>query len=212
MAVTDPSFTAPSQDAGSTLPFDALIYQNIINAIANTVMHRAPIPLANITGVNTLTATATPALPEWRTAQWFWFIAGAANTGPVSLSIDSLPAKQIRTRSALQLASGAWNTGDLVVCLYEGTYLRLVGSFGAAAAVASTGMAPGFISGFAMTTNASDANNDIDVASGFARDENNAFDLIMPAGMTKQMDASWAAGTNAGALLQSANLTGTITV
>ncbi|MGD9768233.1 MAG: hypothetical protein AB7U62_11360, partial [Pseudolabrys sp.] len=65
---------------------------------------------------------------------------------------------------------------------------------------------------FAMTTNASDANNDIDVASGFARDENNAFDLIMPAGMTKQMDAAWAAGTNAGALLQSANLTGTITV
>lgn len=55
----------------------------------------------------------------------------------------------------------------------------------------------GLVSGFAMGNNAGDANSDIDIAAGAAVDSAGAY-LMQGAAMTKQLDATWAAGSNAG--------------
>lgn len=206
-----PAFTVPSEDAASTLPFDAKTWQNLVNAITQNVMHRAPIALT-VTGTTALTATCTPPLPEYRTGNWFWWIAPAACAGPTSLDVSGLGAKNIRDRASAVLAPGAWAAGDLVAAVYEGTYLRLIGSFDFAAALASNGMPPGYVVGMVMSTNAGDPNNDVDFTTGYARSQDNSRDIIQTAALTKRMDAVWAQGTNQGCILQSANLTGTITV
>jgi hypothetical protein len=60
-----------------------------------------------------------------------------------------------------------------------------------------TSMPRGFIS-IRVTNNATDATNDIDISVGAARDVTNAFDLVLAGALTKQLDAAWAVGTNAG--------------
>lgn len=53
-------------------------------------------------------------------------------------------------------------------------------------------------------SNAADADHDITIAAGFARDSANAADLLLTAAMTKQIDATWAAGSAAGGLFTGA--------
>lgn len=67
-------------------------------------------------------------------------------------------------------------------------------------ALPSSGLMPrGHIWGLGMS-NAADANNDITVAVGECRDELGTCDMVLTAAITKQMDAAWAVGTNAGGI------------
>lgn len=59
---------------------------------------------------------------------------------------------------------------------------------------------PKAISGLTWSNNVADATNDIDIAAGSARDATDATDLILSSAITKQSDATWAVGTNAGCL------------
>ena len=65
------------------------------------------------------------------------------------------------------------------------------------------GLPMGYATGL-EATNAADADHDITVAVGKMRDTTNAYDLALDAAMTKQIDASWAAGTNQGGLFSGA--------
>ena len=47
-------------------------------------------------------------------------------------------------------------------------------------------------------SNGTDATNDINISSGTCRSYDNTADMLLPATITKQLDAAWAAGTNAG--------------
>lgn len=58
----------------------------------------------------------------------------------------------------------------------------------------------GGITGLHLSNNGTDANNDIDIAAGSARDSTNAYDLTLASSLTKQLDAAWAVGTNQGGL------------
>lgn len=60
-------------------------------------------------------------------------------------------------------------------------------------------MPRGHIWGLIMS-NAADTVNDITVAAGEARSESHTGDMILAAAITKQLDAAWAVGTNAGGL------------
>lgn len=57
----------------------------------------------------------------------------------------------------------------------------------------------GHLFGLTMS-NAADTANDITVAAGSAKDEGDAVCMVLAASITKQLDASWAVGTNAGGL------------
>lgn len=64
---------------------------------------------------------------------------------------------------------------------------------------ANTGLR-GSISGLVVSNNASDANNDLDISPGAARDSTSTYDLILASGITKRLDAAWAVGTGNGGL------------
>lgn len=57
----------------------------------------------------------------------------------------------------------------------------------------------GYLWGLGLS-NAADAANDITVAAGEAKDEGNTGVMILAGAITKQLDAGWAVGTNAGGL------------
>lgn len=59
------------------------------------------------------------------------------------------------------------------------------------------GMPRGHISGLTMSNNGSDVAQDLDIAVGTARDSTNASDMTLATAITKQLDASWAASTDA---------------
>jgi len=58
----------------------------------------------------------------------------------------------------------------------------------------------GFLYGLALANNATDATNDIDIATGKCRDNTDADDMVLASALTKRLDASWAVGTNQGGL------------
>lgn len=56
-----------------------------------------------------------------------------------------------------------------------------------------------YLSGLALST-AADANNDLTIAIGSCRDSTDAASLALASALTKQSDAAWAVGTNAGGM------------
>jgi hypothetical protein len=57
-----------------------------------------------------------------------------------------------------------------------------------------------YIAGFTIANNTTDATNDIDIAAGSCTDSSNTYLMTCSSTLTKQLDAAWAAGTNAGGL------------
>ncbi len=76
--------------------------------------------------------------------------------------------------------------------------------------VAAQALPRGYLDGFILSNNSGDALNDIDFGPGEARDSTNASNIEDTTGMTKRLDATWAAGTGNGGLavaLTAANTT-----
>jgi hypothetical protein len=61
------------------------------------------------------------------------------------------------------------------------------------------GLPRSYLAGFGLANNGVDAVNDIDIAAGAARSDDNSVDIV-GAAMTKRLDANWAVGTNQGGL------------
>jgi len=98
--------------------------------------------------------------------------------------------------------------GDLIAGTADQKVARVAlgaaGSVPISQAAATTGLAYAAavnkaIYGFTYSNNAGDATNDIDIAAGGAMDATGAY-WITVAALTKQSDAAWAVGNNAGAL------------
>jgi hypothetical protein len=68
---------------------------------------------------------------------------------------------------------------------------------------------PGYLYGLGLTNNSGDATNDIDFATGACADSTNTLMMIARTAMTKQLDAAWAAGTNAGGRMSAAAIANT---
>lgn len=64
----------------------------------------------------------------------------------------------------------------------------------------SAQMARGHLFGLTLSNNGTDANNDIDIATGEARSSDNTANIVLGSALTKRLDAAWAAGTNQGGL------------
>lgn len=63
-----------------------------------------------------------------------------------------------------------------------------------------TGLPRGYLVGFGLSNNATDATNDIDIAAGECRDSTDTVDIVLASGMTKRLDATFAAGSGNGGL------------
>lgn len=67
----------------------------------------------------------------------------------------------------------------------------------------------GYLAGLTISNNGTDANNDLDIAAGEARDATDAVDMALASALTKRMDANWAVGTNQGGLDTGSEASGT---
>lgn len=71
---------------------------------------------------------------------------------------------------------------------------------GLVASSTSSALPRGYIDGLILSNNAGDATNDIDIATGVARDGSNTYDLSLTGPFTKRLDAAWAVGSGNGGL------------
>ena len=82
--------------------------------------------LITVTGTNTLTGTASPALTGYSTGQQFTFVVVNTNTGAVTLNIDGNGAKNIYKNGTQPLASGDLRVGKIAAVVYDGTQFQLL--------------------------------------------------------------------------------------
>jgi uncharacterized protein YjbI with pentapeptide repeats len=82
--------------------------------------------LITISGTDTITGTMSPTLTAYAAGQLFYFVAGAANTGAVTLNVDGLGAKSVTRDGSSALAAGDINSGEMVVVIYDGTRFQMI--------------------------------------------------------------------------------------
>lgn len=82
--------------------------------------------LSNVTGTNTIAATATPTLTAYAAGQTYSFVAANSNTGAVTLSIDGLTAKSITKNGSATLSAGDIQAGKMMWVEYDGTTFQLI--------------------------------------------------------------------------------------
>lgn len=151
--------------------------------------------LGTIGGTATaITAVASPVVAAYAAGQSFEFTPAETNTGATTINIDSLGAKNIFF-NGIALVGGELRISVPVRIKYDGTQFHIIGNgFGP-----SVGLVRGYIGGLKLS-NAADADHDITVAAGSCVDTTGVFPMILATAITKQIDATWAAGTNAGGL------------
>ena len=82
--------------------------------------------LTSVAGADTITAVASAGMLAYAAGQTFEFAAAAANTGAVTLNINSIGAKDVKDSSGNVLTAGELTTGRVVTAVYNGTEFRLL--------------------------------------------------------------------------------------
>jgi hypothetical protein len=82
--------------------------------------------IGGISGADTITGALTPAITAYAAGQMFYFVAAGANTGAVTLNINSLGAKAVTRDGSTALAAGDIVSGEVVVVVYDGTRFQVV--------------------------------------------------------------------------------------
>jgi hypothetical protein len=82
--------------------------------------------LVTVAGTDTITGTMTPALTAYTAGQMFYFVAGGANTGAVTLNIDGLGARNMTRHGSVALVAGDILSGEVSVVVYDGTRFQLL--------------------------------------------------------------------------------------
>ncbi len=79
-----------------------------------------------VSGADTIVAAGTPALTAYAAGNAFNFVAAGANTGPVTLNIDSLGAKAVTKDGTTALVANDILSGQVVSVVYDGTRFQIV--------------------------------------------------------------------------------------
>lgn len=95
--------------------------------------------IGSISGTDTITGSLSPPLTAYAAGQLFYFIAAGANTGPVTLNINSLGAKNVTKDGSTALVADDIASGEVVIVIYDGTRFQIIGPNTLAAVLAVTG-------------------------------------------------------------------------
>uniref|UniRef100_A0A6H1ZVI5 Uncharacterized protein n=1 Tax=viral metagenome TaxID=1070528 RepID=A0A6H1ZVI5_9ZZZZ len=114
-------------------------------------------------------------------------IAGGANN--VTLTPDGVETIDAAATKVLVTLNEA------VSIISDGTNWKIISE---TSATSSKEYPPGYIYGLAMSNDAGDTANDINVAAGACRDIADTFNIDLATPIIKQMDVTWAAGSGAG--------------
>ncbi|MBX5143242.1 hypothetical protein HJB79_31530 [Rhizobium lentis] len=143
--------------------------------------------------VHRFTAAATLSLTAAATLGSGWHYIVIADGGDVT--IDPNGAETIDGASSVVIPNGY---SALIVCsgtaFFTNKLWSLINNLTKAAA-------KGHLYGLTLSNNATDATNDIDITTGEAASDDATPQLMtLASGLTKRLDANWAAGTNQGML------------
>jgi len=83
--------------------------------------------LGAVSGADTITATASPPITAYATGQTFRFVSAGANTGAVTLNINTIGNKAVTKTGTTALAAGDIPSGAVVEVVYDGTRFQLLG-------------------------------------------------------------------------------------
>lgn len=118
----------------ANLPMGGYAHTGVGDATARTqyakvsqIQDGGYVTLSSVSGTNTITATCAPAITAYAAGQFFTFVSAGANTGAVTLNINSLGAKAVTKEGATALAAGDIASGAVVCVEYDGTRFQLVG-------------------------------------------------------------------------------------
>ncbi len=77
-------------------------------------------------GTNALTGSLTPTLTTYAAGQTFRFVIPNTNTGPVTLNLDGLGAKDVTRNGTFPLVNGDLTAGDVAQVTYDGARFQVV--------------------------------------------------------------------------------------
>lgn len=166
--------------------------------------------LSNVTGTNTIAATASPTITSYSTGAAYSFIAVNTNTGAVTLAIDGLTAKSVTKVGSQPLVAGDIQSGMLVYVHYDGTRFQLLNNvvYGGSvtnATITGSAITGGSVSGLATDIAIADGGTGASTALA-------AFDNLKQAATASYVgavqlatDAEAIAGTNTSKALTPAN-------
>jgi hypothetical protein len=164
--------------------------------------HAITMATARVLGRATASAGAAEELDltnaTQRNAVGLGALANKSTVATADIDDDAVTYAKMQNVSATnrllgRVSSGAGNTEEITIDTdtleVSGTTLR-----------ARLNLPRGYLDGFQMSNAVADANNDITIQKGYARDDGNAGDINLTSVITKRLDASWAVGTDQGGL------------
>ena len=128
--------------------------------------------------------------------QVFTFKATATNTAAATVQIGALGAQSLTLPGGQALSGEEVVAGKIYNAMYVKASTRLE-------LIIQEPVSRGHIDGLIMS-NGTDSDHDIDISIGEAADFTGAYLMKLTAAMTKQIDAAWAAGDNAGGMFTGA--------
>ena len=156
-------------------------------------------------GTDTYTATPVPAIASYAAGQGFQLLFTNANTGAATINLNSLGAQSIVLPNGDPLSSGDITASMVAWLVYDGTDFILMGG------TASTAKFPrGHIDGLILSRDSGDTSNDTNITAGEADNQDRDRKIILGSEVTKRIDASWAAGDDAGGFPTGLTLTGSV--
>ena len=133
----------------------------------------------------------------------FMFKNLVTNTGATTVNVGQTAGTLIGVKSLTQAGGVAFVGGELIAGKYYLILYDLANDRFELVTFESFSVSRGHIDGLIMS-NGTDSDHDIDIAVGEAADSTGAYLMRLTSGMTKQIDAAWAAGSNAGGMFTGA--------
>lgn len=126
-SITDLSVTAASNVPAGTDTVTTTTGPDEYFRAHAAIIKEACATVYTATGADTITFSTTPTFAAYAAGMRFHFIAAGANTGAVTLNVNSLGAKAVTKNGTTALASGDIPSGGVVEVVYDGTRFQLVG-------------------------------------------------------------------------------------
>jgi len=148
---------------------------------------------------DTYTATPLPAITAYATGSEFNLKVNVDNTGASTLNVSAVAAKNIKkydgAGSKIDLEAGDLQQDQYYKVIYDGADFVLIGKNPATATTTGQSLLPNPIT----ISNGTDTDHDIDFTAGNFNFDDGSGQAVATA-LTKQIDAAWVEGDNAGGL------------
>jgi len=96
--------------------------------VTTNAQNSTPMWITAVAGTNTITGTLPAPFTAYAAGQTFQFIAAAANTGAVTININSAGAKAVTKQGGIAFSGGEFAAGTTYILIYDGTEFQLTGA------------------------------------------------------------------------------------